>query len=179
MILKNKYTYVIQKKDYDCGVAASYALLVNSKLKDVKYSQLAKTLKLTKNGVSYRNIASYFSKIADLKPKIKTRASLNELKNETKKGRLVIVNYQTWGKPHEVRKLVCGHYSVVVKVYRNKVYLLDPAAHKDWGDGLGWRVMNLREFSRLWIDKEYGKIVKRWMVSVKPLKRKKSFNLLN
>ena len=165
---------MIQKKDYDCGVAASYALLVNSKLKDVKYSQLAKTLNLTKNGVSYRNIASFISSFSDLKPRVKTRSSLSELKNETKKGRLAIVAYQTWGKKHEVKNLRCGHYSVVVRVLRNKVYLLDPAAHKDWGDGLGWRVMDTKEFSSLWVDKEYGKIVKRWMVTVKPLKRRKS-----
>jgi ABC-type bacteriocin/lantibiotic exporter with double-glycine peptidase domain len=179
MINKNKYSYVIQKKDYDCGVAASYALLINSRIETIKYKKLEKILKLSKNGVSYRSIASFFSQIPHLEPKVKSRVSLDFLKSETKKGRLAIVAYQTWGKPHEVKKLICGHYSVVVKVYRNKVYLLDPAAHKDWGDGVGWRILPVSEFNKLWIDREHGKIVRKWMVSVKPLKRKRSIKFAN
>jgi predicted double-glycine peptidase len=178
-INKNKYKYVIQKKNYDCGVAASYALLINSKIDTIKYRTLEKILKLSKNGVSYLNIASFFSQIPDLKPKVRNQASLDLLRSETRKGRLAIVAYQSWGKPHEVRKMTCGHYSVVVKIYRNKVYLLDPAAYKDWGDGVGWRIMDVSDFNKLWIDKANGKIVKKWMVSVEPLKRKISIKFQN
>jgi len=179
MLNKSKYKHVIQKKDYDCGVAASYALLVNSKVKNINYRKLARNLRLSRRGVSYKNIAAFFSGISDLKPKVRVYSSLEYLRSETKKGRLAIVAYQTWGKNHEIKNLKCGHYSVAVKVLRNKVYLLDPAAHRDWGDGVGWRVIAAKDFNRLWVDKDGGKIIRKWMLSVNPLKHRKDLRLAN
>ena len=81
-----------------------------------------------------------------------------------------MVMYQGWAKDHEIKNLVWGHYAVVVKILRNKVYLLDPGAYKDWGDGIGRRVMEIGDFQKRWVEKEKEKVIKGWMLSVKPLK---------
>jgi len=177
---KRKYKFVLQKKNYDCGVGASATLLKNAKVVDVDYTKLGRMLRLNPRiGVLSKNISSYFSNFVDLKPKLKTRSKIDDLRRETRKGRFALVMYQTWGKPHEIKNLVCGHYGVVVKVYRNKVYLLDPGAEKDKGHGVGWRIIEAREFKKLWIDKEYGKITRGWMLSVRPLKRKKTLKFVH
>ena len=31
----------------------------------------------------------------------------------------------------------------------NKVYLLDPGAYKDWGDGIGRRIMSTKDFAKI------------------------------
>jgi|CXWL01.1.fsa_nt_gi predicted double-glycine peptidase len=179
MIQKKRYKYVLQKKDYDCGVAATTAMLLNAKVKGISYRKLKKELKLNRNGVASDRLTSYFSNFVDLKPKVKVRARIEDLRSETQKGRLALVMYQTWGKPHELRDLKCGHYSVCVRVYRNKVYLLDPSAHKDWGDGVGWRTIDVLEFKKLWKDKEFGKVIRGWMMTVTPFKRKKALKFDN
>lgn len=168
MIDKNKYKTVLQKRNYDCGVAAVSMLLINSGI-SIGYKKLEKELKLSKEGVSYAVIAEYVKGFKELKPWEKENASLKDLRSELKKGRLIMVVYQSWGKRHEVEALECGHYSVVVGIKNGKLYMLDPGAYENWGDDIGWRIMDLKEFEKLWIDNDFGKIVNRWMLSVKPV----------
>ncbi len=168
MFRKSQYKVVLQKRNYDCGVAASMAILVNSGYK-ASYKKLEKDLKLTKEGVSYATIAKYFKSLSETRSKTKIKAKIKDLKSELEKGNICMVVYQSWGKPHELEELECGHYGVVVNITKDKVYLLDPGAYEDWGDGIGFRIMKLKDFKEKWVDKEYGKLVKGWMLSLKPI----------
>lgn len=170
MIDKNRYKYVLQKNDYDCGVAASATLLLNAGVKRVNYFRLSKDLGVNYSGVPSSNIAKYFLKKRKLKSKLKLNSTVYELKQELAKGRICMVAYQSWGKKWEIEALECGHYSVAVGIYKNKIYLIDPTAYRDWGDGIGWRVMGISDFEKKWIDKEFGKEVKGWMLSILPIK---------
>ena len=170
MIKKSQYKFVLQKKNYDCGVAAVASILLNAGIEDFSYRGLGKELKLSRRGVTIENIRLFFSKYRELKPKAKLRSTTKDLKRELKNGRLAIVAYQSWGKEHEIRNLLCGHYSVAVKIFRDQIYLLDPSGYKDWGDGIGWRVMDLYDFRKMWIDIEKGKVIKGWMLTIRPIK---------
>lgn len=169
MLQKNRYKFVLQKYNFDCGVAATITILKNLGFKNVRYAKVAKELGVTREGVAPAEIVDYFRKFSNLKLKVKTGSDINDLKKELKAGSLCMIAYQSWGKPEEVKALECGHYSVAVGIDKGKVYLLDPTAYKDWGNGIGWRVMNLTDFKNKWVDKEYsGNIIKGWMLSVRP-----------
>ncbi len=165
MFKKSNYKIVLQKRNYDCGVAATKALLINSGFK-ASYKTLEQDLKLTREGVSYTTIEKYFKSLKDVEVKVKIKAKIKDLKSELKKGNLCLVVYQSWGNKHELEALECGHYGVVVNITKYKIYLLDPGAYEDWGSGIGFRIMNLKDFEEKWVDKEYGKLVKAWMLSV-------------
>lgn len=172
MFKKSKFKTVIQRRNYDCGVAASWDLLHNSGLK-VGYKYLENRLKVTKDGVSCAVIAAYFKSRKALEPKVKKNAKIIDLRKELEKGKLVMVVYQSWGKRHEQAALECGHYSVAVRMTKTRLYLLDPGAYEDWGSGVGWRIMKISDFEKKWIDKDFGKIIKGWMLSVKPVIEKR------
>ena len=171
MLKNNNYKIVLQKKNYDCGVAASAALLINSGAKKlVHYKKLAKKLKLSTRGVYSDKIASHFLLKNEIRPKIKVNSTIRDLKTELKKNRLCMIMYQGWAKEHEIDDLVWGHYAIAVKVSKNKVYLLDPGANDKDEKHLGWRVMKLPDFKKRWVEKEKNTVIKGWMLSVKTLK---------
>ncbi len=165
MFKKSNYKIILQKRNYDCGVAATKAILINSGFK-ASYKKLEKDLDLTREGVSYKTIETYFKTLKDIKVKIKINAKIDDLKKELVTGNSCMVVYQSWGEKHEVEALECGHYGVVVKITNDKVYLLDPGAYEDWGDGIGFRIMHLKDFENKWIDKDFGKVLKGWMLSI-------------
>ena len=68
MLQKSDFKFVLQKESYDCGVAATATLLVNSGYKKVNYKKLGKDLKLSTKGVLSDNIVEYVLKIANLRP---------------------------------------------------------------------------------------------------------------
>jgi len=170
MILKDKYRFVLQKLEYDCGVAATTTLLLNAGVRPPSYKKLGKALKLSKRGVMSQDIEKYILKYKKLDPLVFINAKLKNLRGELGRGRIAMVMYQSWGKKEEIENLDCGHYSIAVAIEKDKLYLLDPGAHKDWGDGVGFRGMSARSFARHWVDREGGYVIRGWMLSVKPLK---------
>jgi len=60
LIQKNKYKFVLQKKDYDCGVAAVATALVNTGSESVDYEKLGRELRLSENGVLSDDIFAIF-----------------------------------------------------------------------------------------------------------------------
>jgi hypothetical protein len=169
MIKKSNYKYVLQKEEYDCGVAASMSLLINCGIVGISYDKLSKDLNLSVEGVSYKTISEYFLRHKELEPKVYENANLLLLKKEVKKGNLVMIVYQGWAEESEVEKLIWGHYAIVVDIADGKLLLQDPGANEQWVKDIGWLTMDEADFEKRWIDEDAGKIVKCWMLSVKPL----------
>jgi predicted double-glycine peptidase len=168
MFKKSNYKIVLQKRNYDCGVAATSMLLANSGVK-MGYKTIEKRLNVTKEGVSCAVIARYVKTFKNLKPRVMVNSKIKDLRSQLEKGRICMVVYQSWGKRHEQEALLCGHYSVAVRMTKTRLYLLDPGAYEDWGSGKGFRIMKINSFEKKWVDRDFGKIIKSWMISVKPL----------
>jgi len=166
MINKSKFKFVLQKYDYDCGAAAVATILLNTGIL-FDYKQLLKDLKVTRNGTRPENIWNFFLKHLELKPKLTMGAGTTDLKKQLSKGRIAIVMYQSWGSKEEHERMECGDYAVAAGIEDEKLYLLDPTAYQDWGDGIGWRVMDINYFREKWVDKERNKVIKGWMLSAK------------
>jgi predicted double-glycine peptidase len=79
--------------------------------------------------------------------------SLDRLRTALGRGDTVIVGYQAWlvnpgTNPHWTSKWDDGHYSVVVAMDEDFIYLMDPSA------GIGYGYIPLDEFLTRWHDVE-------------------------
>lgn len=168
MVNKAKFKFILQKEDFDCGVAAVATLLLNAGYKAVSYPRLSRELKLSKNGVSYLTIGESLLVKKELVPKLLQGGTLQDLKREIKEGRICLILYQGWGNAAENAALKSGHYAVVVGYERSKIYLLDPSVYEDWGDDIGWRIIDEAKFASRWVDRDKNQLIRGWMVSIKP-----------
>lgn len=95
--------------------------------------------------------------------------NVTHIEEEIRKLRLVLVDYQSWGKSgEEYANLDTGHYSVVFGYSKTHLYIADPSktktpAHDTWG----FRTIKKELFGERWIDKESdGTVHKQFMISV-------------
>ncbi|MFC1743919.1 C39 family peptidase [Candidatus Riflebacteria bacterium] len=150
---------VRQAWDYSCGASALQSILVYFGKCWDREDQICKLVKvdpewgtepidIQKGAVEY-----------GLKATIKENLSLADLEKYYKKGIPVIVAYQAW-KDEENKKpwaedWIDGHYSIVIGIDENNVYLEDPSLIGELG------YIPREEFLRRWhdIDRQNRKLI--------------------
>jgi ribosomal-protein-alanine N-acetyltransferase len=168
-IERDKYSYYLQESESDCGPAAVATVIENFlkvKFNSEKYATLARDLNLGEDGVRAEDIVDYLSKIPGLSVSSDVSCTMQDLERETGKGNLCLVAVQNGLEQDERESLESGHYAVVVGVDEKNVYMLDPTAYEDFGDGVGWWTLERSDFESRWIDFEEEMILSRWMLSV-------------
>lgn len=169
--MKEGFIPYLQKHDNDCGAGATGAVMINLE-PDTKidHKYLMKALKVRKNGTDPKKIEDFFHRRPRYDAQSKVEASIVDIKRELWNGKLCVVLYQGSGTKREVHNLQGGHYSVVVEMSSRYVYMLDPGVAEDYGHGIGWNVLPVREFRDRWIDKwkenRHEVLCERWMLSV-------------
>ncbi len=128
-----------------CGPAVLKMVLqyygINKSEKEL--AKLARTTKI--GGTSDETIINVVRKF-ELKPIVKNNASLKDVERYTKRGVPVIVNWFTRGRRDYPNSAVAdGHYSIVVGLDRQYIYLQDPEIGK-------LRKLKQDDFLRVWFD---------------------------
>lgn len=154
---------VIQVNGYECGVACVQTILGTRGIKSNRLN-LKKNLGTTRSyGTLSGNIKNLL-KNHGLKTKEKFEASMDDIENELKKGKLCMVAYQAWGEKKYYAKLQSGHYSVVFGIEEDYLWLADPFVK---GDRVRYRVgvrkIRRTTFENRWMDADG---LDHWMLAV-------------
>lgn len=167
---KIAFEHVLQRYDYDCGVAAVSMLLMMAGKKNVDLDELQEKLKTSEvNGTNPLDIAKYLSD-EKIQYTQKDKASLADLEEMTRSGFVCLVTYQAWYSEEEKDRLECGHYSLVVEVDEEYVWLIDPGigTEIETGAGIGVIKKERKDFDKRWIDREVnGQVYDHWVIGVK------------
>ena len=165
-----KITPVVQKESFDCGPAAVATLL-----KIVGREDLAREDIYERLGTS-AEIGTRIDKIGQfllsegIKIEEKVGATMLDLENKIKEGKVCLVDYQAWGTEKEKNELLCGHYCVVFGVDEKEIYMFDPSIETELETGLGIGVVKISKeaFDKRWVDKEVtGEVYDHWMIAVR------------
>jgi len=167
---KIAFEHVLQRYDYDCGVAAVSTFMSITRNTRVDLDDLQRQLKaLPASGTSPDNITNYL-----LKEKVpfveKVGSKMWELEELITKGYVCLVVYQAWYSEEEKNRLECGHYSIVIDIDSEFVWLVDPGVKEETepGTGVGVVKRSRTEYDKWWIDKDAaGKVYDHWMVGVR------------
>jgi len=167
---KIKFEHVLQKFDYDCGVAAVISLMMLTGKKRLMESEVEKRLKTTYElGTSPENIKRLLVE-ETVEYVEKRNIKIAELGRFINEGYVCLVVYQAWWSEEEKDNLLCGHYSIVFDIDKDFVWLIDPgiAVETEPGAGLGVVKKERKDFDKRWVDREEsGEIYDHWMVGVK------------
>lgn len=167
---KNPERIVAQKFDYDCGGAAVSTLLLMLQREEILKTNIYERLMV--NPIDGTK-SIYIKKLFDDEdiPFLEVwKADLTDVENVLKNGGVLLVSYQAWGNPEEIKKLECGHYSIIFDIDKDFVWLIDPSAEVEYivGSGIGVVKRPRKEFEKLWIDKGAdGEIYDKWMMAVR------------
>jgi len=168
MLEREKFSTYLQKYNYDCGAGAAGIVLKNFG-EHVNHHNLMQALNVRRDGTWPNKLEEYFKR-KGFNVLSKEYSTITDLRREREKGNFPIVLYQGSGTKKEIAAYQGGHYSVVAAVTSHHVYLLDPGIDKDFGQGIGWQIIEVPEFRRRWTDrwKEKGTYVYSyaWMLSV-------------
>jgi predicted double-glycine peptidase len=147
----NPLPLVRQSTPYTCGVACLQSILYY-------YGQewpediLARELKSTEaEGTNYHEILR-FARSRGLTAQEKEGMTIDDLRRACAVGRPIIVAYQAWGARPDMyaNDWEDGHYSIVVGVDREKVYLMDPSTLGNYA------FIPIPEFEARWHDQYNG-----------------------
>ena len=147
---------VPQATDYSCGAASFLSILYYWLDHDGNESELYKELGTNpKYGTQSEPIARAARK-RGLSAEVRQGASISDLRLALRRGETVMVEYQAWrepGKPYKPwpEDWEHGHYSVVIGLDNENIYLMDPSAYT----GYGW--LPISEFLERWHDEDHPK----------------------
>jgi hypothetical protein len=158
---------VFQEYDYDCGWAAVSTLLLTLGRKELLSDDLYKELEVSEQHGTDPYVIDQFLSSKMIDHDIVFPATISDLETAVLNGDCCLVLYQAWGEQEEVNRLECGHYSIVVDIDDDWVWLWDPSFDKEYLEGCGPGVVKRSrlEFEKLWLDiLRTGEIAKRWML---------------
>jgi uncharacterized protein len=140
---------VRQSNGYFCG-AASFQSVLSYYGEDIRQDKAAELLDTTEEGTKVENICEGFKK-KGLDAKIAQDVSIEDLKKHLKTGNLLMVAYQAWDDNYSenINWLTTwedGHWSVVVGIDKNNIYIEDPSLLGSVG------CMPINEFLNRWHD---------------------------
>jgi ABC-type bacteriocin/lantibiotic exporter with double-glycine peptidase domain len=134
-------TIIRQKTDHWCGPASMEQALKKQGVK-VKQEEIAKKTGTTKDGVDPEPL-SEMAKRMGVGSKVvsgnKPKELLNNLNNEIKKGKSVILDYLDGNKKTD------GHYVTMVKKNKSMLEIIDPYMKKR-------KLMDIHDFIKHWKD---------------------------
>lgn len=150
----------LQKYGWDCGVSA-VAFLLDVKGYKVSRRKIIKELNAGKSrGTDLVKIVEFFKSRPEFEVKIGQKTSFSWLKDETKKGRVVLVAYQNWQSDKDIGKPDWGHYGVIFEMVGDKVRLFDP------GETTGLTEFNREDFEKRWYEDDLGVHYSKWAMSL-------------
>lgn len=160
---------MVQEFDFDCG-AACVGTLMYALGKKYGIEELRKKLGTSVEiGTDPQKIVGFLKEegVDYLQGRNISFGDLQRLVNE---GYTCLLTYQAWWSEEEKDQLLCGHYSLVLEVDDEYVWLIDPGVNKEveLGKGEGVVKKERRDFDRRWIDRsEAGEIYDHWLIAVK------------
>jgi predicted double-glycine peptidase len=147
-----KIKNVRQSNTYSCGVACLMSILAYYNRFDGNESELAKKLKTNyDDGTSPENIIKT-AKEFGLNSYMKENCTIEDLKKFVSNKIPVILSYQAWSNDEQEpwsKEQDDGHYSVLIGVDDNNVYINDPSLLNKKG------LIPIKEFMKRWHDEGY------------------------
>jgi len=142
---------------YDCGPSSLHSVLAYyGKGGDISVPQLSKKTKARFDTGAQESEMARVARNYGLKVRMKHNMSLSELKSYVSRGIPVIIGYQAWAPKGTQWSsyLGGGHYSVVIGMDKENVWLMDPSSD------LGKRgYIPIKEFKQRWHwEMESGKV---------------------
>lgn len=167
---KSPEKIITQKFDYDCGGAAVSTLMLMVGREDVLKTDVYGRLGVNPiDGTKSIEIKKLFEE--ERIPYLEIwKASLTEVENVLNNNGVVLISYQSEGSEEEIKRLECGHYSIIFDMDEEYIWLIDPSWNEEYtsGSGIGVFKMGRIEFEKLWIDKGVsGEIYDKWMLAVR------------
>lgn len=157
---------VRQATDYSCGAAITSSILHYWNVEDTYEQSFYKGLGTTKkNGTDARKMRD-FIKGYGLKVELKEKLTIADLRTSLSKGETVIVDYQAWADEDDEldweERWEDGHYSVVVGLDENFIYLMDSSVLNSY------TYIPISEFITRWHDYEStgGKIWRNYQLGI-------------
>jgi ABC-type bacteriocin/lantibiotic exporter with double-glycine peptidase domain len=150
----------LQKYDWDCGVAVVGFLMDNKGHKVTRKKLLKELGASAKRGTDLVKIVVFFKSRPEFEAKVEDKSSIELVKKELGRGKVVLVAYQNWQKKKDIGEPDWGHYGVIYKVEGDKVYLFDP------GSDSGLMEFTKEEFEKRWYEDDLGVHYFHWAMSL-------------
>ena len=167
---KSPEKILFQKYDYDCGGGIFCTALIMVGREDVLKTDVYSRLEVNPiDGTKSENMKKLCEE-EQIEYLEFWEASLDDVENVLNNHGVVITSYQSEGTEEEVKKLECGHYSLIYDIDAESVWLIDPSWDEEYISGFGNGVVrrSREEFEKLWIDKGVdGAIYKKWMMAIR------------
>jgi ABC-type bacteriocin/lantibiotic exporter with double-glycine peptidase domain len=143
-----KLPIITQCNESSCGVACVQSILSHYNIGTYQ-EELYSKLKLDKeNGIEIKNIIKFF-KTNNFDVHVKTNTSINDIKQFLKNKIPVLTVFQAW-KSDNIKSWSsiwdCGHYSVIIGIDNNNIYMMDPMIIGSYG------YIPIDEFEERWHD---------------------------
>lgn len=133
-----------QSTDYSCG-AASFLSILGYYGYDPHEKQIMKIMNTTLGGTDPQNFEKAATKFG-LKTKIKDNMTFDEIRDNIKNKKPVVIAIQAWGNKKDYSKEWDeGHYVVVIGYDKKGFYLMDPSQ-------MGYSYISERDLQNRWHD---------------------------
>ncbi len=147
----------LQHGGWDCGVS-NVAYIEGIPRDDKNKVAVAKIINELgankKEGTDILAIEDYFIARPEYDATADTNWTIDGLRSELEKGRVVMVAYQNWQKPKDrigPARNKWGHYGMVYKIENDRIFMFDP------GEKKGWKVLTIADFTERWYELDFSR----------------------